>query len=81
MRAGDGQVNLADHNAGLGLSLGQRVANTALRDLEVDDFAFAHLAGVGFPDAEQGKRAVGADFPDRGGDLGAADFKCDDDIA
>ena len=33
------------------------------------------------PDAQQGQRAVGPDFPHGGGDLGAADFKCDDDIA
>ena len=81
MRSGNGQVNLGDHHIGLLLGLGQRVAHATLRDLKVDDLALAHLARRGLPDAQQGQRAVGSDFPHGGGDFGAANFKCDDDIA
>ena len=81
MRAGNGEINLRDHHVGLLLRLRQRLANATLRDLEVDDLALAHLARGTLADAEQRERAVGPDFPHGGGDLGAADFQCDDDIA
>ncbi len=81
VRAGDGEVDLGDDHVGLLLGLGQRLAHAALRDLEVDDLALADLARRPLADAEQRERAIGPDFPDGGGDLGAADFKCDDDIA
>ena len=81
MRAGNREINLGDHDISLLLRLGQRVADATLRDLEIDDLAFAHLPRCGLTNAEQRERAIGPDFPDRGDDLGAADFKCDDDIA
>ncbi len=44
VRPGDGQVNLGDHHIGLLLRLRERVPHATLRDLEVDDLAFADLA-------------------------------------
>ena len=81
MRAGNGQVNLGDHHVGFLLGLGQRITHATLRDLKVDDLAFADLPRGGLTDAQQGQRAIGTDFPHGGGDFGAANFKCDDDIA
>jgi hypothetical protein len=81
VRSGDGEVDLGDDDVGLLLGGGEGLAHAALGHLEVDDFTLAHLAGRAFADAEQGEGAVGPDFTDGGGDLGAADFKCDDNIA
>ena len=81
MCARDGEINLRDDDVGLLFRLGQRVAHATLGDLEIDDLALAHLAGLAFADAEQRQRAVRANFAHGRDDLGAADFEPDDDIA
>jgi hypothetical protein len=81
VRARNGEVNLRDDDVGFLFRLGQRIADAALRHLEIDDLALAHLPGGAFTDPEQRQGAVGPDFPDRRGDLGAADFERDDDVA
>ncbi len=81
MRAGNGQIDLGDHDVGFLLGLGQRIAHATLGDLEVDNLALADLPRSGLADTQQRQRAIGPDFSHSRDHLGAADFKCDDDVA
>ncbi len=52
-----------------------------LRHLEVDDLALADLVGLAFADSQDDQGAVIAHLGDGDGDLAAAHFEGDDDIA
>ena len=81
VRAGNSKVNFRNHHVGLLLGLSQRIAHATLRNFKIDDLALADLSRCRLANPQQRERPVRPDFPDRGGDLRAANFKCDDDIA
>ena len=80
VRAGDAEIDAADHHVALLLGIDQRLADAFAGGFEIDDLAFAHAARRRLADAENLHRAVAAGFADDGADFGGADFESDDDV-
>ena len=75
MRAGDADIDAADHDIALFLGIDEGVVDAFAGGLEIDDLAFADAAGGGLADAENFHGAVRLRFADDDTHLGGADFQ------
>ena len=80
VRAGDADVNAANHDVALLFGIDHRFVHAFHRRLEIDDLAFAHAARRRLADTENLDRAIGPAFADDDANLRCANFETDHQI-
>ena len=80
VRAGDADVNAADHDVALRLRIDDRLVHAFHGRLEIDDLAFAHAARRRLAHAENLDRAVGPAFAHHDANFRGANFETNHEI-
>ena len=81
VRAGDADVDAANHDVALLFGIDDRLVHALHRRLEIDDLAFAHAARRRLADPENLDRAVGFSFADDDANFRSSDFETDHQVA
>jgi hypothetical protein len=81
VRAGDPDVNAANHDVAFLSASTDRFVNAFHGGLEIDDLAFAHPARRSLANPENLHRAVGSSFADHDADFRGPDLETDHQVA